>query len=111
MSSEAPRTRSRFPTMEPVIEAWTISILPSAMRNPAMMISPRVANRRVHDAADPRAGRQAQLLGRMAERVGKAQDGEGADAEGQRLVGAEQTERQGHRRAADRDAVGDGAQH
>ncbi len=39
-SSEAPRTRSRLPTIEPVIEAWTISILLSAIRKPAMMISP-----------------------------------------------------------------------
>ena len=75
-SSEAPSTSSRLPMIEPVIEAWTISILLSSDQEAGNDDLADVADGGVHDAADARAGRHAELLRGVSEGIGQAQDGE-----------------------------------
>ena len=57
-----------------------------------------VADGRVQDSADPRPGRDAQLLGGMAEEVGEGEDRERGDAEGEGRIGVQDAQREGRGR-------------
>jgi hypothetical protein len=70
-----------------------------------------VADRGIHDPADARTRRDAELLGRVAEGVGQPQDRQRGHAEGQRVIGTEDAQGQREDRAADGEPVGDLPEH
>ena len=57
-----------------------------------------VADRGVHDPADLRSGRDAQLLGGVAEEVGEGEDRERGDAEGEGRIGVQDPQCEGRDR-------------
>ena len=69
-----------------------------------------VADRGVQDSADPRSGRDAQLLGGVAEEVREREDRQRGDAEGEGRIGVQEPEGQGRSRADGRGDEG-GDQH
>ena len=69
-----------------------------------------VADRRVHDPADPRAGRDAQLLRGVAQEEGERQDRDRGDPERERRLGVEDAQSEGRDRADRGDGEG-GDQH
>ena len=63
-NSMAAECSAALPMIEPVSDAFTISAWSSRIRKTAIMRHGHVAERRVHESADPRPGVERELLGR-----------------------------------------------
>ena len=75
-SMERPRTISMLPMMEPVSEAFTISVSPGAQGHEGDDQLGGVAEGGVEQAADAGAGVVGQVLGGLAHEPGQGKDGQ-----------------------------------
>ena len=102
--SEKPSTSSRFPTTLPVSEPRTTSVSPSVDREHRDDQLRRVAERRVQEAADARAGVVRGVLGRLADQPRERDERERGEDEQrdvapvERVVGDERESARGRTR-------------
>ena len=84
-----------FPSTEPTIEARATSTRPSRSVRITMISSGEVAERRVQQGRDLRAGGLARLGGGVAQHVGQAGDGDARDHEDHGRIDLGQAQREG----------------